>query len=934
MPVTVTVNANTSQAEQKLAQFFAHTAEGLEHLSGFGEFFREWGAQIASAISVGALVEFAREAINTAEGIKILSQQTGISIETLAKLREAATKLPGGFESVQLALNHFSQRLGMAVRMGGDSSKVFRDLIGGQSLSEFANGAKDTSAVLGEVIEAMNKMPDGPAKAALGMEVFGRSAREVLPVLLKIDDQGKKPVIDAETAEAAARFNEGLRELAESGHHLFEELAKDLLPTLNTVVEWVKEWSAQSSETGQIVHGLANFVRGLMVACSLLWEVLRSIATIIAGEVTAGFELLSNDFQGATRLAALWFDNLKAIWDLLKNLTGAFGSFGEVLNAVVHGEFGRAKELAKDIIAGMGQDTAAAFQRVSGNAQEAFKTWLETVKKNFQMVKEMGTGTLKELGDQWTAAANKWLDLFDERKGNKPGAERKSSAGGTKVPGGQLGGDQLARDIEKQYLAITEGRRAALSAERDSAMEKALGIVDEERQEEARAQIMEIYSRKEQAIVRETEDAKYHMRLQGLAEQLKLLEQDPSKTEAQKKPELLALLLEEAGIRKKLIDLKSDRINSPYLNEDEKRKEEAELQALKAEQLSGQQKINAVGAKGTFSGELSTALTSQMQSFGTLAANVATAITSTIGTAVSSVASGIAGWITGTKRWSDALREIGTGVLTTLVQGFVESAEKMVVNWIEQHVLMKAVSTLFRTTETTENIAHTQTNIGIHAAGETEKTGWTLGQSLIRRGVHLAETIFHGIQVAIRTAAHIVGEIAATAVSVAQQAIRVGLIIVEAIWWLIKAAFQGASAVANIPYVGPILAIAAIAAIIGVGAAAIAGAFQEGGFTGTGSDDEAAGIVHKNEYVFSAPRVREIGLSNLEALHQGGSLAAMSSARPRETNGTGSGRRLPIIHVNNFADMHEVTKHIRNNPDAHHAIVEVLRNHWHLISAR
>ncbi|HEY5209303.1 MAG TPA: phage tail length tape measure family protein [Stellaceae bacterium] len=44
---------------------------------------------------------------------------------------------------------------------------------------------------------------------------------------------------------------------------------------------------------------------------------------------------------------------------------------------------------------------------------------------------------------------------------------------------------------------------------------------------------------------------------------------------------------------------------------------------------------------------------------------------------------------------------------------------------------------------------------------------------------------------------------------------------------------------------------------------------SSGGFTGFGSDDTAAGVVHANEYVFSAPATRRLGVPFLEALRRG-----------------------------------------------------------------
>ena len=48
--------------------------------------------------------------------------------------------------------------------------------------------------------------------------------------------------------------------------------------------------------------------------------------------------------------------------------------------------------------------------------------------------------------------------------------------------------------------------------------------------------------------------------------------------------------------------------------------------------------------------------------------------------------------------------------------------------------------------------------------------------------------------------------------------------------------------------------------------------FASGGYTGAGSRNQIAGVVHKDEYVMSAAAVQRIGLPNLEAMHRGASV--------------------------------------------------------------
>ncbi|MEN0582265.1 phage tail length tape measure family protein [Phytobacter palmae] len=100
------------------------------------------------------------------------------------------------------------------------------------------------------------------------------------------------------------------------------------------------------------------------------------------------------------------------------------------------------------------------------------------------------------------------------------------------------------------------------------------------------------------------------------------------------------------------------------------------------------------------------------------------------------------------------------------------------------------------------------------------------------------------------------------------------------------AAINAYASAAAIPVIGWTLAPAAMAAaqaatvplITGVSAgttAMVAGAgFMTGGYTGNGAVNSVAGVVHGKEYVFDAASTKRIGLSNLEALRNGGSLDA------------------------------------------------------------
>jgi hypothetical protein len=331
----------------------------------------------------------------------------------------------------------------------------------------------------------------------------------------------------------------------------------------------------------------------------------------------------------------------------------------------------------------------------------------------------------------------------------------------------------------------------------------------------------------------------------------------------------------------------------------ERRKLQAQLSTIETGRVQSQTGVDTEAARPGFGATMAKMADDKLNgpSFGAAAAN---AFADSWNTSIDGVSSNISGMILGMKSFGQAALEVGNMALTAFVGNFV----KMGVEWVNTHVFMKAISTIFRTTETAEQAAHTTTQVGIHAAGEETKTGWTAGNALKRGAIRLGETIFHGIQVAIRTAAHLAGEIFMTAVTIAQVGIRIGLIVLETVWSLIKAAMKGASAVADIPYVGPILALAAMGAILGAGFAAMSG-HKEGGYTGDGPVDEVAGHVHRQEVVIPAHRVRQWGLGPLMSALRTGDLASLVPGGDRGVAGAasmtavvaqGAGAGAPQIH--------------------------------------
>jgi hypothetical protein len=216
--------------------------------------------------------------------------------------------------------------------------------------------------------------------------------------------------------------------------------------------------------------------------------------------------------------------------------------------------------------------------------------------------------------------------------------------------------------------------------------------------------------------------------------------------------------------------------------------------------------------------------------------------------AVSAISDGITGLIMRTLTWGQALRQIGTAVMTQIVHQIVQ----MGVTWILQEVIIR---------------------------------GAMVATAAIARSLH-AEKMAQSIEAFVASASAGAG----------------------------KSGEQGG-------WVGVLIYLAVMAAAIGT-IAGIAGGFQEGGFTGRGGDSEPAGLVHRNEFVFSAPAVRAIGVENLEALHSGaGGLVATRGG------GASSGGGVSLALLNDESRL----PHWARNQDGEAWVVDVVRRNTHRI---
>jgi|HubBroStandDraft_6_1064221.scaffolds.fasta_scaffold01891_12 hypothetical protein len=130
------------------------------------------GAAVGLAISGGALVQ----------NLSNVSQRTGISIQNLQALQAAGGVVGLSLDDLVIGFRKFSQVLtGGGVDENGDFQTATKKST--EILQALGVTSKDSFTAIEQVGTAFQKLPDGPTKAAVAVQLFGRSGLQLIPIL-------------------------------------------------------------------------------------------------------------------------------------------------------------------------------------------------------------------------------------------------------------------------------------------------------------------------------------------------------------------------------------------------------------------------------------------------------------------------------------------------------------------------------------------------------------------------------------------------------------------------------------------------------------------------------------------------------------------------------------------------------------------------------
>ena len=333
-----------------------------------------------------AFLDAAGDAAAYADNVLTLSTVTGLSTEQLQELDYMAELIDVSVSTITGSMRKLTQTMSKAASGSEESAEAFKRL--GIRTTKADGTLRDSTEVFFEVIDALGKMEDGSERDALMMEIFGKSAQELNPLIA----QGSKGlqqfaeearamgyVLDDETLDQLGALDDSFQRFDRLKAAVRNRMGAAMAPAATRILDKFMEfaqrvdWEALGDRLGGVLERMADrlieLVDGLDVdkladgAMTLIDGIVNGLAWILehADEIvklagTLGTMLIGGKVIGAGKNA--WTTLSGLLSGGAKTAAGGAAAGGGALTTI---GMGAALALPASLLAAFAKGTADYF---------------------------------------------------------------------------------------------------------------------------------------------------------------------------------------------------------------------------------------------------------------------------------------------------------------------------------------------------------------------------------------------------------------------------------------------------------------------------------------------------------------------------------------------------------------------------------------------
>ena len=266
----------------------------------------------AAAVGAGkALVDMTVDAAAFADDMLTQSTVTGMSVESLQAYSYAADLVDVSLDTLTGSMAKNVKSMSNAADGSAKYADAYKKL--GVSVTDANGNLRDSEEVYWETIDALGKVSNETERDALAMQLFGKSAQDLNPLIAQgsegiaaLTEEAKRmgAVMSEETIEKLGKFDDSVQRLKQGSEAAKRVLGTVLLPQLQTLaddgvsllgdftsgmVEAGGDFNKISEVIGNTIGGLVNM---LMESLPQIIQVGMDIVMSIGGAITDNLPII------------------------------------------------------------------------------------------------------------------------------------------------------------------------------------------------------------------------------------------------------------------------------------------------------------------------------------------------------------------------------------------------------------------------------------------------------------------------------------------------------------------------------------------------------------------------------------------------------------------------------------------------------------------
>lgn len=258
------------------------------------------------ALKVGKQIydEFIGDTVKLADDLMVQSQVTGLSTDALQEYAYMAELVDTDVDTITGSMTKMVKNMATATKGTGDAYNAFQKL--GVAITNDNGEMRDQNDVFADVIQALGQMTNETERDALAMQIFGKSARELNPLIEagadSIEEYRQQAhemgyVLDGETLQALGNVDDTIQVLKNTFDTVKRQIATALLPIVEDItgafVEWAQsvDWVAVGNTIKKVMETIANAVSKLKPVFDVVIDVIGWLLDKLHTLFTTKFEI-------------------------------------------------------------------------------------------------------------------------------------------------------------------------------------------------------------------------------------------------------------------------------------------------------------------------------------------------------------------------------------------------------------------------------------------------------------------------------------------------------------------------------------------------------------------------------------------------------------------------------------------------------------------